>query len=181
MRFVVIFATLPLVGCAAAPGPVDAWVDRQGGLSAGAELQQRVDAIARRVSSDVRVAVLNSADLAAYGWPDGRVFVTRGLVAAASDDELAAAIAHELGHLLADGHVDPPAALKGRAARSAHEAEANADRIACELLTAGGADPGAMRRLLTKLAAATPGASTRLQATLRQRISYLEEVERAAH
>ena len=49
----------------------------------------------------------------AYGWRGGNLFLTRGLVDVMDDDELAAAVAHELGHLLGDGHVHSMTSLRG--------------------------------------------------------------------
>jgi len=47
------------------------------------------------------VLVLDSADFNAFASPGGHIFITRGLVeAAASEDMLAALIAHELAHII---------------------------------------------------------------------------------
>jgi predicted Zn-dependent protease len=46
------------------------------------------------------VALLDSTEMNAFATPGGHIFITRGLVACAdSEDALAAAIAHEIGHI----------------------------------------------------------------------------------
>jgi len=83
--------------------------------------------------------------LGAWAWPDGRIEVSRALVDRLDEEELAAALAHELGHLLDGGHLPvgtaglddgPPLGLRGAA--GADEAEARADRIGCALLARRG-------------------------------------------
>jgi Zn-dependent protease with chaperone function len=111
--------------------------------------------------------------MAAYSWRDGRVRVTRGLLAAVDDDELSAAVAHELAHLLADGHLRSRAsALRGSAAAGL-DVESRADRLGRELLAACEIDPQAMVRLLERLAASATASSPRLRNQLRSRIEVL--------
>jgi len=86
------------------------WEAAQGGLliaPAAAGYQERLDRVgiplAAGVSENpVLFHVLESPGLRAYAWPDGNIFVTRGLMDVASDPELQAAVAHELGHLVID-------------------------------------------------------------------------------
>lgn len=107
----------------------------------------------------VEVRVLAQETLVAYAFRAGVVFVSRGLVARLGADELAAAIAHELGHLTREGD-----------ALAARDAEAQADRLGVALLEASGVPPGAMAHLLRRLADARPGAGEGLRA----RIAALE-------
>ena len=87
-----------------------------------------------------------------WAWPDGRVRVSRALVDLLDDDELAAVLAHELGHLLDRGDLPaPPAALLGGA--GGDDPELRADRIGCRLLADRGTNTDAMARMLTKVAA----------------------------
>ena len=74
--------------------------------------------------------------LGARAWPDGRIEVSRALIDRLDDEELAAVLAHELGHLLDGGHLPvstaglddlPPLGLRGAA--GSDEAEPRADRI----------------------------------------------------
>jgi predicted Zn-dependent protease len=91
--------------------------------------------------------------LAAFAWPDGSVLVTRDLVDLLDDDQLAAALAHEIGHLIDGGHLaKTPAALAGRPADD--EPERRADRTGCALLAAHGRSPAAMPGMLATLDAA---------------------------
>jgi len=72
------------------------------------------------------VAILDSPSFNAFATPGGHIFLTRGLVdAATSEDMLAAVIAHELAHIMLDhglnmveemARLDATAAIAGRAA-----------------------------------------------------------------
>jgi Zn-dependent protease with chaperone function len=77
--------------------------------------------------------------------------ITRALVDLVDDDELAAAIAHEAGHLLAEGHLQRPAALNGCA--TDRDAEISADLLGRQLLRNAGLPQDAVARLLRKVAA----------------------------
>jgi Zn-dependent protease with chaperone function len=91
--------------------------------------------------------------LAAFAWPDGSVLVTRDLADLLDDDELAASLAHEIGHLVDGGHLAPaPAALAGTPTDD--DRERRADRTGCRLLATHGRPPAAMPRMLSTLNAA---------------------------
>jgi predicted Zn-dependent protease len=75
--------------------------------------------------------------------------VTRGLMDLLNDDELAAAIAHELGHLINDGHLHTVVSLRGYCRTP--DAEARADATGVELLRSRGINPGSMDRMLRKI------------------------------
>jgi predicted Zn-dependent protease len=114
----------------------------------------RVERLGQSLLPDARIdwGVSPRKTVGAWAWPDGRVRVSRALVDLLDDDELAAALAHELGHLLDRGDLPaPPAALLGGA--EGDDPEIRADRIGCRLLAAGGLAPDAMTRMLTKVAA----------------------------
>jgi Zn-dependent protease with chaperone function len=152
------------VGCATRTTTVDNWVTTQGGLSTDSDRQTRVNRVASPMASacrgnPVRVRVLSNDAIAAYGWRGGSVFVTRGLVDLLDDEELAAAVAHELGHLLDDGgKVTTVTGLSGHDGTAALDVESRADRIGVDLLTRHNIAPEAMTRMLTKVrrAAAIP-------------------------
>src|SRR5437899_1996032 len=102
-------------GCAS--NSHDTWVSTHGGTLADAR-QRRVERVSqpflgRVIHGSVRFRVLNYDTACAFGWPDGRIYLTRSLVDLLDDQELAAAIAHELGHLVVDGHLHGAAALRG--------------------------------------------------------------------
>jgi hypothetical protein len=107
------------VGCSAGPSStIDCWTTERGGVLVDAR-QDRAErtlarlSIANVTSKRLSIAVLDTSSIGAFSWPSGQVFVTRGLIDLVDDDEFCAAIAHEAGHLVADGHLPPPAALDG--------------------------------------------------------------------
>lgn len=120
-------------------------------------------------------AIVQTADTdrpAAYSWDDGRIVVTRGLIDLMTDDELAAVIAHELGHLcLARGDrvARAPFALRGNGADN----EFLADRAGSRLLVASGIPPAALAEALARVrdSALTP---RYLKPGLSQRIAVLK-------
>jgi Zn-dependent protease with chaperone function len=131
-----------LSACASLPAPPPTWQrwsEQQGGLETGRTVQAAEDALARLSACGcpkIRVRVLASDRTEAFGWRDGSVFVTRGLVAALLPEELAAAIAHEIAHV-----------------RAGTAREAEADRLGVELLRASGLPAERMAAMLAKLAA----------------------------
>lgn len=111
---------------------------------------------AGRAGERVVFSLSSRSELGAWSWPDGDVRVSRSLVELLDDEELAAALAHELGHLLDGGHLDGlPAALAG-ASRGAGE-EARADLLGCALLARAGTRPAALPAMLRTLSAAIAG------------------------
>lgn len=180
-----LFALLCLIGCAAQgnglAGPPRAsepswanWAQSQGGLADYGLRWQRASAAGERLAARrmaISIHVLDTAAVTAYSFADGHVFVTRGLVDVATDDQLAAAIAHEMGHLLSDGHV----AWSGFRAIAGHgeaDKEVQADMVGVQLLRARGISPGALAQMLRKVVVATPSKAT--QESLRARIGRLE-------
>ena len=132
-------------------------------LDIAAAPMARQDRLARAVSvlapsapavRTLRVGLSQLGGLGAWAWQDGRIKVTPALVDLLDDAELTAAVAHEVAHLLADGHLGTvPAAINGA------DAEHAADALGCRLLVAAGLSPSAMTRMLEHLAAALPGES----------------------
>lgn len=141
----------PTAGEAATP--FERWVEARGALQVG-PAQLRAERILRSVhpcleATPLRVHVLDSRAVGAFAWPQGDIVVTTALLDLLDDDELAAALAHEVGHLISDGHIRFVAALVGTA--SHHESEAAADELGIRLLADGGRNPGAMTRMLEKV------------------------------
>ena len=144
-------------GCAGSGAPQDfhpsaTWVDQHGGTAAA--LDQRADRICQQLAAEtfaqpIHAHVLAEDQLCGYAWPGGSIFITRGLMKAATDDELAAAIAHEMGHLLARRSYPTVFALAGGS--DPHDMEAQADAIGCFLLRVKGVCPSAMGSLLEKV------------------------------
>jgi len=137
-------------GCEAAPGGRAAWIARQGGLQDDGQ-QARAESVLNRLVAghpqiDVKVRVLASQGVCAYAWPDRTIFVTAGLMARADDDVLAAAIAHELGHLLSDGQVNAIASLNG--CGEGADAERRADAFGLGLLELQQLPPRSMSTML---------------------------------
>ena len=178
-----ILSTSLACGCAATQpsasnsyASIAPWVRRCGGVVTGPENQRVTHALAAISAvlgpgTHLRASVLNSSKPAAYAWPDGSLFVTRGLMDQLDDAELTAALAHEAGHLLADQWVNPPAGLRGDGAPP--ECESHADFIGCRILRAANIPPSNMSTLLHKIRAATP-AHDPARPALDRRIRLLE-------
>lgn len=129
------------------------WSQQRGGVvepvRAGAEDARIAGAMSvlanAHTGSPVSIRMLDDEAVEAFIWPDGSLFVTRGLLAAMNREELTAALAHELGHLALRGD--------GRARVSGEEAEQLADRWGAALLERSGLPRGAMTDMLRKLQA----------------------------
>ena len=62
----------------------------------------RLVAASERPDLKYKVIILNSPAINAFALPNGRLYVTRGLIALANDKaELASVLAHEMGHVIA--------------------------------------------------------------------------------
>ncbi|WP_428939748.1 M48 family metalloprotease [Fontivita pretiosa] len=155
-----LVAGLCVFGCAAGrggdSGPSARWIAAHGGVVGGSH-QHRLQRVGARLSRvwggrDVRAYVLDSADAAAYAWADGRILVTRGLIRRLDDDQLAAVIAHELGHLINESAVSSSQSMSLSGQDDPRDAEARADATGVALLEAAGlAAYPAMRRMLQAL------------------------------
>jgi Zn-dependent protease with chaperone function len=137
-------------GCAAQRGTSSEWVRQAGGVVVDAQ-QQRVETVVARLVGDdpelrLKIHVLATDAVCAFAWPNGTVYVTRGLVDRADDDVLAAAVAHEIGHLLSDGRVRSVASLKGCDKNA--DAEGRADAYGVALLRTRHMSTESMARML---------------------------------
>src|SRR4051794_2197541 len=84
-----------------------------------------------------RITILNSPNVNAFALPGGYLYVTRGLLALANDSaELAAVIAHEMGHVTAN---------HGLQRQKMEAEEALATRVASDLLAGSQAKETAIR------------------------------------
>jgi predicted Zn-dependent protease len=120
-----------------------------GGIYENARLQSLVEktvdrlvAASERPDLKYQVTILNSPAVNAFALPDGRLYVTRGLIALANDNsELASVMAHEMAHVIARH-----AAIREDQARQA----ALVNRVATDLLS----DPqrGALALAKSKIA-----------------------------
>lgn len=158
-----------LAGCSATRGSAS---HVAGGTAPDADAR-RVERL-ERIGSDlagsaptdehVDIALSTRDALGAWSWPDGRIRVSRALVDALDDDELRAAVAHEMGHLLDAGAVaDRATALAGAidgGPYAAADIETRADAFACGLLRARGASVAALPRMLRAVASRASGDDT---------------------
>lgn len=140
-------------------------------------LQMRAEGSLNRLTSQrgqVRVTITSASTLEAHGWRNGRIAVSAALVERLNDAELAAVLAHEMGHMLADGHLLSDYGLDG--CRDGNErnldAETAADAIGARILTRAGLPPSAMASMLTKVRdAQSPGSHCHRQ--MSRRIEHL--------
>jgi hypothetical protein len=137
-------------GCAMRSDSSSAWVARAGGLVRD-DRQQRVKTVAARLVGEdrqlhIKVHVLATDTVCAFARPHGTVYVTRGFVDRADDDVLAAALAHEAGHLLSDGRAHWVASLKG--CEKDADAEVRADAYGVALLRTRHLPAESMTRML---------------------------------
>ena len=153
------------------------------------EIVDRLMAAGDPAPRQVQVTILNSPAINAFALPTGDVYVTRGLIALATDEsELAAVISHEIAHVTADHArararqaeaaalarrvsevvIDPDIAQDTRKtadlslATFSQQQELEADRLGVERLAKAGFDPFAAARFLQAMAsfAALPSLST---------------------
>ena len=165
MRAIVLVVVVAAsLGCASSSTPQapGSWIDAKGGV-ATQDRCERAEALLAQLqphrpddAAPLRISVLATEDVTAFAWPNGAIFLTRGLMDRLDDDELLAAIAHELGHV--DG------------TRRGQANEAEADRRGIALLEAAGIPGTTMRRMLEKL---RNHASPRFAIGIGQRIAAL--------
>ena len=175
IRYCLVAVVLPIfvLGCSTAQS-MQSWTKNQGGIVVDAR-QARVEAVTRKLASrcwgkPITVQVLASDAPCAFSWRTGHVFVTRGLMDSLDDDELAAAVAHELGHLLSDGQLQTVASLRG--CSSNQDREAKADAAGIGLLQVCGVPAQSMIRMLQKVKA-SPLVPPACRIALQRRIELL--------
>jgi len=156
--------------------PMTHWVAVHGGLVTGA-YQNRAVAVATPLfatcsGKTLTIQVLNMDSPAAFSWPDGHVFVSRGLEDQLTNPELAASIAHEMGHLLNDGKISTVAALQGTDAGLM--VEVNADATGMKVLKSNHISPEAMVSMLEKVGDCD-SLSAHTHEALDQRIAILKK------
>jgi Zn-dependent protease with chaperone function len=182
---VVSALALSAVGCAGAgaghnranEAEREQWLACHGGTVEGAVAQRARQAaqVVLAAYPAVHVRVLDVDRPAAYSWPDGTVVVSRGLVNVLPADELAACVAHELGHLISDGWLNPPAALTGAATTHGADAERRADAIAVQVLQDHGLATSSLPQALRKVIDNDRALSPSERRALRARIDQLEQ------
>ena len=160
-------------------------VEKELGLVLDESVQQRVRDLGARLAavSDRRdliysFAVVDDDELNAFSLPGGYIFVNSGILKeAASDDELAGVLAHEIAHVAArhsvkrfesglglqlatlaavatgQGQAAHGVSVASQAAQLAYarQDELDADRLAVKYMKAAGFDPKAMLSFLEKL------------------------------
>lgn len=154
-----------------------AWIQRRGGLVQDMELQSRLDDCLNRLSAclgvRLRLYVLDSPAVTAHAWSNGTIYLTRGIVAAMDDQQLAAVVAHEVGHLLDNDHLLAASQWSLQGQPPQLDTEARADWIGCQLLVAQGLPPDAMIRALERVHLCD-GLTTRKYETIGRRIELLQ-------
>ena len=162
-------------------------IEKRYGLCEDEEIQKRVRAIGAKIArvsdrDDLRYhfAVIDDEEVNALALPGGYIYLSSGLVEAAdSDDEIAAVVAHEVGHVAARHSMKQlqgeylytfisALAMIGNTDRGFHrgsnftyislmmqysrEYEKEADKLSVRYMTRAGYDPEAALSMLDKLA-----------------------------
>jgi len=174
VRVTLVLAMLGLmfgVGCSPAPTQ-SAWVRSNGGLAGKQEFAKAQVALALLSGAEtqaIQVSVINSDAVGAYAWPGGNVYLTRGLVELLDRQELAAALAHEIGHLIADQTLNPPSSLGGT---SDNRSEISADAVGAQLLGKRGIKRDALVSMLRKVCCC-PSVNSSCRRAMLERIEIL--------
>lgn len=130
---------------------MDAAIRQKMPVVSDAALQERIDAIGNRVATvsdrqdlPYHFAVVGEEDLNAFAIPGGYVYVNDGLMRAATDDELACVLAHEIGHVAAKHSVKQLQTMLGyqlvvglAAGITGQEAAANAMNLVFNIVNKG--------------------------------------------
>jgi Zn-dependent protease with chaperone function len=183
---VLMACALGAQGCGTSAAARASWERSRGGL-ASSPVEPRLSAERPRAALarvapacctlTLSVSVLQNDAPAAHSFKDGALYVSTGLLARLTDDELAAVLAHELGHLMIDGLLtEEPAALSGKpAALAGADVELHADLLARSVLRERGISPRALTSALQKVAAASSGET--FYAGLTRRVAKLQGMD----
>jgi len=134
----------------------------------------------RRDGCAARVALLPGRRPDA--WSDGRyAAVTQALAEAASDDELAFALGHEMAHVVLGHAAEPHGALTGIGigGKRSREREREADRWGITMSLAAGYDEVGAERLLDRLAQAHASGLSLTHPSVRARVAAIREAAAA--
>lgn len=181
LNIVLFILALTAMGCApstTSSSELKRWVAGQGGVIVDIR-QARVDTVAARLlrgcgGLNASVQILANNVPCAYGWPLGELFITRGLLDRVDDHELAAALAHEMGHLLGDGCGGGQIVVSLRGFNGELDMEQTADLIGVELLRRQAIPGRSMITMLKKVCASgTLSEASRL--ALDRRIERLQD------
>jgi len=180
LGFCFLMVVVASAGCVSQTAPSPAWsnwAEREGGVAQGPECARASTALARLGDPGwitklrfLHVRVLNTNCPCAYAWPDGSLFVTKGLLLLLDDDELTGALAHEIGHLAEDSPRFKSAAFSGSGGT---KCEVYADAAGCELLKSAGLAPDFLARALIKVRN-DPRTPASLRVALSQRIQIIQ-------
>ncbi len=177
--FVIAIASVLLAGCGSIP-LTDAshelsWTQRHGGAVSG-NGQQRAQRLCDDLcfgitASYLKVFILESSRLGGWSWPDGHIYLTSALVSTADNAELAAAMAHEMGHLVNNHNINIPQAL----ARGEEHLgiESAADLTGCRILARNGFASTSMMDVLKMVR--VKSSDPVLRHALAQRIMFLNK------
>ena len=168
-----LLLAVPVAGCGSRTA-IDRWAIAQGGTVCDQRLKRARSLAANlcepRDVVKLELAVLDRDDLAAFSWPGGHIFLSRGLVDALDDAALSAAIAHEIAHVQNHRQSTRVTSLRGSDARLAEEVRA--DRLGVHLLQAAGIPDDAMATMLDRVRC-DPALPPHVQADLRHRATLL--------
>jgi predicted Zn-dependent protease len=179
MRWGALGALLLLAGCQAELGPsgpgmvsreAEALAGRRaapklerqfGGTYSDSAIEARLAAIEARLALEPQpescrwqFSLLASDEVNAFSLPGGLIYVTRGLCARIGEDDamLAAAVAHEMSHVLRRDGLMPACA----SVEESFDREAQADAGGAALMRAGGYEPAKLAQLMRLTADVQP-------------------------
>lgn len=148
-----------------------------------AKIVGKLTTVSDKPDQTYRITILDSPNINAFALPGGYLYITRGLLALANDSsEVAAVIAHEMGHVIANHGIlrqekEAEAAIAGRVATEvlhnkaagreaeirgklrlaqfSRNQELQADAIGIKMIGEAGYDPFASARFLQSMEAYT--------------------------
>jgi hypothetical protein len=170
IKVCLLVAGLLAAGCASAP--LESAQTPRPHPTDQARVEQAISRLRPAFSGVANVRVIPDDAPNAFSWPNGAITISQGLVRLLTNDQLAAVIAHELGHITiarTSAPADKNFALKGTGPA---DEESRADAIAIDLLHHSNLNPDTLPQALC-LVRDSPQTSPTIKTFLTRRINRL--------